>query len=68
MFDPKLYDFIDPGVETTTHENYEDIISDKLFKYRYKQNADSPQKFEARMKRVTDRFLERAKTRDSVID
>lgn len=68
MFDPKLYDFIDPGVESTTHENYEDVIEDKLFKYRYRQCADSPQKFNARMKRVTERFLERAKTREAVID
>lgn len=42
MFDPKQYDFIDPSIESTTHENFEDIVEDKLFKYRYRQCADSP--------------------------
>lgn len=47
-FDPKQYDFVDAGLMEETHENYEDIVEDKLFKFRYRQNADAPAKFAAR--------------------
>jgi hypothetical protein len=68
MFNPKMYDFIDNGLFQETHENYEDIIEDKLFKYRYRQCADGSELYEKRLKRVMDRFFERAKTRDVSIE
>lgn len=40
-FNPKLYDFVDTALTEETHENYEDLIEDKLFKWRYRQCADS---------------------------
>ena len=68
MFNPKSYDFIDSGLMGETHENYEDIVEDKLFKYRYRQCADGGELYEKRLKRVMERFFERAKTRDVSIE
>lgn len=39
---PKRFDFVEIGLEETPHENFEDIIEDKIFKFKYRQNADSP--------------------------
>ena len=49
------------------HENFQDIIEDKIFKFKYRQNADAPAVFAARNKRMVDRFIERARTRDPAI-
>ena len=40
-FDPKLYDFIETAMISEVHENFQDIIEDKIFKFKYRQNADS---------------------------
>lgn len=63
-----MYDFVDTYLTEETHETYEDLIEDKLFKWRYRQCADSTEVYEQRMKRVIKRFFERAKTRDAAID
>ena len=63
-FDPKLYDFLGLGMIDEVHENFEDIIEDKLFKFKYRMNADAPEVFQARNKRMVDRFIDRARTRD----
>jgi hypothetical protein len=68
MFDYKQYDFVDSGLHNELHENYEDIIEDKIFKFRYRQNSDTPQQFFKRTERVRSRFMERARTRDPTID
>jgi len=49
-------------------ENFQDIIEDKIFKYKYRQNADAPVVFHTRNERMKTRFFERAKTRDPVIE
>ena len=49
-------------------ENFEDIISDKIFKFKYRQNADAPEIYAERMARMESRFLERAKNRDPTIE
>lgn len=67
-FDPKLYDFIETGMITEVHENFQDIIEDKIFKYKYRQNADAPEVFHARNNRMIERFVERAKTRDPALE
>lgn len=67
-FNPKMYDFVDTYLTEETHETYEDLIEDKLFKWRYRQCADAHEVYEQRMKRVMERFFERAKTRDAAID
>ena len=61
---PKLYDFVDTSHSSEIHENYEDLIEDKIFKYKYRQMADDPSTFARRMKRVVDRFWERSDSRE----
>ena len=68
QFDPKLYDFIQTAMIDEVNENFDDIIADKIFKYKYRQNADAPSVYLARMERVESRFIERAKTRDPAIE
>ena len=33
---PNLYDFIDYTAKHDSHENYDDIVEDKIFKYKYR--------------------------------
>jgi len=60
QFDPQLYDFLELNMIDEVHENFQDVIEDKIFKYKYRMNADAPAVFEARNTRMIDRFLERA--------
>jgi hypothetical protein len=67
IFNPKLYDFVDyTGSEP--HENFDDIVEQKLFKYKYRQNADEELTYVTRNRRMVDRFLERAKLRDPILE
>jgi len=50
------------------HENYDDIVEQKIFKYKYRQNADDFLTYNRRQQRMRDRFLERAKNRDPVLE
>lgn len=68
QFNPKLYDFIETGLINEVHETFEDLIEDKIFKYKYRQFADAPDVFARRMNRVMKKFAERAKTRDPAIE
>jgi len=44
------------------------LLSKKIFKFKYRQNADDALTFERREKRMIDRFLERAKNRDPILE
>jgi hypothetical protein len=68
QFDPALYDFVDYTQSHDAHENYEDIVEDKIFKFKYRQNADDRITYERRNQRMIDRFLERAKRRDPALE
>ena len=68
QFDPKLYDFLELNMIDEVHENFQDVIEDKIFKYKYRMNADAPEVFERRNTRMIERFVERARTRDPVIE
>ena len=63
-FDPKKYDFIETSLYTEVHENFEDIVEDKIFKFKYRQNGDDYDTYARRQRRMVDKFLERARTRD----
>lgn len=65
QLNPKLYDFIDTTLHREVHENFQDLVEDKIFKYKHRQMADDPSIFNRRMKRVVDRFWTRAETRDN---
>lgn len=68
QFDPALYDFVDYTQTNEAHENYEDIVEDKIFKFKYRQFADDRLTYEKRQRRMIDRFLERGKNRDPVLE
>jgi len=63
-----LYDFLELNMIDEVHENFQDMIEDKIFKYKYRMNADAPRLFEARNARMIERFCERAKARDPAIE
>ncbi len=65
---PQLYEFVETALTTEVHENFDDLIEDKLFKFRHRQFSDAPPLFRERQARVTARFLERAKTRDPAVE
>lgn len=39
QFNPALYDFVDYTQTHDAHESYDDVIEQKLFKYKYRQFA-----------------------------
>jgi len=67
-FDPKQYDFIETSLNFEVHENFEDIIEDKIFKFKYRQNAGDLDNYARKQQRMVERFMERAKTRDPQIE
>ena len=67
-FNPKLFDFIDYTATWDQHENYDDIVEQKIFKFKYRQFADSFEEYERRQSRMIDRFMDRAKTRDPILE
>lgn len=68
QFDPALYDFIDYTQNHDAHENYDDVVEQKIFKFKYRQNADDRITYERRNRRMIDRFMERAKHRDPALE
>ena len=67
-FDHAHYDFVETSLLTEPHENYDDIVENKIFKYKYRQACDSHDDFLRRNERMMMRFLERAKNRDASVD
>lgn len=67
-FNPALYDFQDYTGRISNHETYEDVVDDKLFKFKYRQMADDPVTFERRNQRMIDRFMKRAHDRDPALE
>ena len=68
QFNPALYDFQDYTMTVSPHENYEDLVEQKLFKYKYRQTADDKLTYERREQRMIDRFMDRAKNRDPTLE
>jgi len=50
------------------HETYDDIVEQKIFKFKYRQNADSLDTYNRRQTRMIERFYERARTRDPLLE
>ena len=59
-FNPKRFDFIETSLYGEVHENFEDLIEDKIFKFKYRQNADDYATYARRQGRMIEKFLERA--------
>ena len=48
QFNPALYDFVDYTMKYDAHENFDDIVEQKLFKFKYRQNYVPWEVYEAR--------------------
>jgi hypothetical protein len=68
QMDPSLYDFVDYTLMNDGHENYDDVVEQKIFKYKYRQFADNYETYNRRQVRMRSRMLERAKTRDPALE
>ena len=62
------YDFMETSLEHDTHEGLSDIISQKIFKHKYRMNNASPADYLRKMDRVVDRSLKRAESRDPALE
>ena len=36
QFDPRRFDFVETAMVTEVHENFQDVIEDKVFKFKYR--------------------------------
>jgi hypothetical protein len=68
QFDTKRFDFLETTLADDPHENFEDVIEDKIFKFKYRQNCDAPEVYARRMNRLVHRFADRAKTRNPAME
>lgn len=68
QFNPALYDFVDYTANNDAHEDYSDLVEQKIFKYKYRLAGDGYELYKERQGRVVGRFLERAKSRDPQLE
>ena len=66
-FRHKNFDFVETGLKYLPHENAEDLVETKIFKYKYRLANDLPDKYVRRMGRVVDRFLQRSESRPNQV-
>jgi len=45
QFQFRKYDFIETSLSQMPHENYEDVVEHKIFKYKYRQCNDDPETY-----------------------
>ena len=68
QLNPALYDFVDYTATHDAHEDYADLVEQKIFKFKYRLAGDGRDVYLNRQKRMIDRFMERAKTRDPQLE
>jgi hypothetical protein len=51
-FQFKQYDFVETSLLQEPHENFEDIIEQKIFKYKYRRCNDNQEEYEKKENRV----------------
>lgn len=67
-FNFKRFDFIETSLLTEPHESMDDIVEQKIFKYKYRMNNADIETHFKRQDRVNRRFIERAKNRDQSLE
>lgn len=67
-FQFKKYDFVETSLLSEPHENFEDIVESKIFKFKYRRANDDEGEYSKKEGRVIERFMERAKVRDPVLE
>jgi len=65
---PKQYDFIETSLYTEVHEVFEDLVEDKIFQFKYRQNGDDRVTYQRRQQRMMKNFFERARVRDQSVE
>jgi len=65
---PALYDFVDSSHSYQTDENYDDLVEQKVFKYKYRQFAYDSLDYERKQERMITRFFERVQSRNPAIE
>ncbi len=68
QFQFKKYDFIETSLMTEPHENFEDVVENKIFKYKYRMCNDDEPTYSRRQGRLISRFTERARVRNPLLE
>jgi hypothetical protein len=68
QFQFKRYDFVETSLMEEPHENFDDVVEHKIFKYKYRQCNDDLETYARRQGRVLARFAERARARDPALE
>ena len=68
QFQFKKYDFIETSLQTEPHESMDDVVDQKIFKFKYRMCNDDEPTYARRQGRVLQRFVDRAKTRDAALE
>lgn len=58
---------METSLKTEVHETFEDLIADKIFKFKYRQFADTTDVYIDRMNRVRERFFQRLENVDPAV-
>jgi hypothetical protein len=64
QFQFKKYDFVETSLMQEPHEDYTDLVENKIFKFKYRRCNDNEDTYSRRQGRLMARFAERARTRD----
>jgi len=67
-FNPDRFDFIETTLDLEPHENFEDLVEDKIFKYKYRMYAGNLEKHYEREARRLERFEKRLLDRDPRVE
>lgn len=68
QFQFKKYDFVETSLQTEPHETMDDVVDQKIFKYKYRHCNDDDSTHARRQGRVLARFTDRAKLRDPALE
>lgn len=68
QFQFKKYDFVETSLQDEPHENFDDIVESKIFKFKYRMCNDDESNYQRRQGRMLERFADRAKTRDAALE
>lgn len=67
-FNHKRFDFVAQDLLHESHEDMQDLVEDKIFKFKYRKANDYGELYQKRQRRVLERFLQRLEHRDPSIE
>jgi len=66
-FSHKRFDFVEQSLLWESHEAFEDVVEDKIFKFKYRKATDYGQVYQQRQARVIEKFVSRMEHRDPAV-